>query len=162
VAAVSLDGRPLAESRRFSVKMVTVARNRGQELTLVPEGQPGGGKFVLAAEGNAPVQTLGAPCEVPTVVKVGGRPLVEAYLTNGTWEVLVDRDHRTADVACDTVNVRFVLGKDLVPADAPITRFFTEHPPANAQQKGNDFVYPGFAKYVRVGGEPLAPRPNPD
>lgn len=155
VMAVSLDGKPLAESERFAVKMATVARNRGQELRPVTQGQAGAGKFVLAYEGLAPVQTLGAPSDTPTVVTIGGREVVRAFLVNGTWEVVVDRTRGIVDVMCDTPNVRFAV--DGSPfgdtADSvPITKFFTEHPPEDSGQKGREFVYPGFAKYVRLGG----------
>ena len=159
ITALSLDGKPLAEARRYAIKMATVARNRSQDLRPVPPGEKGGGKFVLAYEGVAPVQTLGVPSEVPTVVSLGGREVARVFMMNGTWEVVVDRDKQWADVMCDTPNVKITLGPQEVGRDndsaaqAPITKFFTEHPPEDSGQVGTDFVYPGFAKYVRVGAK---------
>ncbi|PKO18882.1 hypothetical protein CVU37_05785 [candidate division BRC1 bacterium HGW-BRC1-1] len=159
ITAVSLDGKPLAEARRYAIKMATVARNRSQDLRPVPPDEKGGGKFVLAYEGVAPVQTLGVPSEAPTVVHLGGREIARVYMMNGTWEVVVDRDNKWADVMCDTSNVKIELGHAEVGRDAdtsgqaPITKFFTEHPPEDSGQTGTTFVYPGFAKYVRVGAK---------
>jgi hypothetical protein len=139
--------------------MATVARNRSQDLRPVPPDEKGGGKFVLAYEGVAPVQTLGVPSEAPTVVHLGGREIARVYMMNGTWEVVVDRDNKWADVMCDTSNVKIELGHAEVGRDAdtsgqaPITKFFTEHPPEDSGQTGTTFVYPGFAKYVRVGAK---------
>ncbi|MCX7626609.1 MAG: hypothetical protein N2Z21_10445 [Candidatus Sumerlaeaceae bacterium] len=158
IYATSLDGKPLNEAQRFAVKMVTAARNRGQQLEAVKTGT-GAGKYVLNYQGSAPVQTGGKSSSDPTSVWIGGWKVVEAYLANGTWEVVVDRTRQMADVFCDTPNVRFVLDPEIFGASAsnvPIQKFFTEYPPVDAQQRGNDFIYPGFAKYVRLGGAGVA------
>ncbi|MGC8741751.1 MAG: hypothetical protein ACP5UB_09885 [Candidatus Sumerlaeaceae bacterium] len=153
IYATSLDGQPLEKAKKLAVKMVTVARNRGQQLDAVKSGA-GAGKYVLNSQGSAPVQTGGKPSAAPTTVWIGGRKLVEAYLVNGTWEVVVDRGRGYVNVFCDTPNVRFVLDPEIfgqAAADAPILKYFNEYPPADAAQRGHDFIYPGFAKYVRVG-----------
>lgn len=153
VAAVSLDGRPLEQARRLAIKMVTVAQNRGQRLEKVEEsGAPS--PYVLASVGDPPVQTLGKPAETPTRIAIGDRNYVEAYLVNGTWEIVVDLDRRECLVHCDTPNIRFVLDRGVFGVDEPervrITKYFSEHPPTDAGQSGWDFVYPGFAKYARL------------
>jgi hypothetical protein len=153
VIACSLDGKPLADSRHIAVKMATVARNRGQQLDKVESGA-GAGKYVLNYQGAAPVQAQGKPSAFPTTVRIAGRTLVEAYLVNGTWEAVFDLDKRACDLFCDTPNVRFVVDAAVfgdAAKNVPIRKFFTEHPPVDANQKGNDFVYPGFAKYVHLG-----------
>jgi hypothetical protein len=154
IVATSLDGQPLDKAQKLAVKMVTVARNRGQQLDAVTTGE-GAGRYVLNSQGSAPVQTAGVPSAQPTTVWIGGEKLVEAYLANGTWEVVVDRARRTAEVFCDTPNVRFALNPHLFGATAGstrITKYFTEYPPTDAGQRGPDFIYPGFAKYVRLSG----------
>lgn len=159
IYATALDGKPLETAQKIAVKMVTAARNRGQQLDAVKTGL-GAGKYVLNYQGSAPVQTGGKASAEPTTVWIGGRKILEAYLVNGTWEVLVDRTRQIAEVFCDTPNVRFVLDPEIFGANAakvPIEKYFTEYPPADAQQQGNDFIYPGFAKYVRVGGAPHVP-----
>lgn len=151
--ATSLDGQPLDRAGKVAVKMVTVARNRGQRLDAVKSGGVAG-KFVLEYQGSAPVQTGGQPSASPTTVWIGGRKLVEAYVRQGTWEVVIDRVRRRADVYCDTPNVRFVLAPEIF-GDAAraveVTRYFCEYPGVSGEQRGHDFVYPGFAKYVRLG-----------
>ena len=89
------------------------------------------------------------------MVSVAGRPVLSAYMVNGTWEAVIDMDAKTCDVACDTPNVRFSVEPSLLGAEGPrgavsIHRYFTEYPPADTGQNGTDFVYPGFAKYVRL------------
>lgn len=160
VIATSLDGKPLAQSRRFAVKMATVARNRGQQLDPVKSG-PGAGKSVLIYQGSAPVQTAGKPSDFPTTVKIGDRVVAQAYLVNGTWEVVYDLDAPHVDVFCDTPNVRFVVDSSAFgegAKTAQIRRFFTEYPPELTPQRGTDFIYPGFSKYVRL--EPAGQSPK--
>lgn len=112
VVAVSLDGQPLPRSRRFIVKMVTVAENSGQNL--VPAQSANGlPDFVLATEGKGPVRTLGVPSKTPTQVLLDGRPLVTVGMENGVWELYVD----DGDIrfGCDTPNVAVtVKGKRLI------------------------------------------------
>ncbi len=156
VVAAALDGKALSASRLVAIKMVTVAQNRGQDLVKVdPEKYPNApGTLALGNYGAVPVQTLGVASEEPTRVRVGGKTLVEAYVKNGTWEVVLDFEKREALVTCDTRNVQFVLGKDVFGLEDPtrvgITRYFYEYPPEGTGQTGWDFVYPGFSKYVRL------------
>jgi len=153
ICATSLDDEPLDKASKIAIKMVTVAKNRGQQLDAVKTGA-GAGKYVLNYQGSAPVQTGGKASAVPTAVWINGKKLVEAYLMNGTWEVVIDKKAKRAHVFCDTPNVRFVLDPEIFGNNAsqvPITRYFVEYPPVDAQQKGNDFIYPGFAKYVTLG-----------
>lgn len=111
VAAYSIDGRPLGSSRRYLVKMVTLADNTGQKFIHLPTAGPP--DWVAAEEGGAPVLTSGAPSDQTTTVSLGGRPQVIVGMINGTWELLVDG----GDVrfACDTSNVKAnILGRKLV------------------------------------------------
>lgn len=101
VMAVSLDGLPLAQSRRYVVKMVTVAQNTGQKLMKAPEKAPA--DYVLMERGVAPVRTDGVLSRIPTVVRLEGTPLVNISLANGTWELVVE-DGR-AYFWCDTPGV---------------------------------------------------------
>lgn len=153
VVATSLDGQPLASSRRFAIKMATLAQNRGQRLVKV-EDPDIPTPFMLDDRGASPVQTLGVPSDTPTRVKIAGRTIVEAYLVNGTWEVVVDLDRRESRVFCDTQNVRIALDPAIFggadSSSVSITKYFSEYPPTDAQQTGWDFVYPGFSKYVHL------------
>ena len=153
LVALSLDGKPLEESKRFSVKMATVATNRGQMLKPVT-GEDAPGRFVLEYPGSVPVQTQGKASETPTALTLGGAPLIEAFLINGTWEAVFDRERGEVMLTCDTPNVRFRLGKAAFGAQLPETlsmqRFYCEYPPSPAEDVKPDFIYPGYAKYVRM------------
>jgi len=100
------------------------------------------------------VQTLGEPSDVPTTLTIGGRVTIAAFVMNGTWEAVVNLDRRECRVACDTRNVRFVVDPVVFAVADPdrvrITKYYSEYPPADAGQRGWDFVYPGFAKYVHL------------
>ena len=134
--------------------MVSLAQNRGQRLEKVEEGK-GPAPFVLASVGDPPVQTLGKPSETPTRVMLDGKNILQVYLKNGTWELVVDLDKKECLVACDTPNVRFALDPSLfenaAPGEIKITKYSIEYGPSSASQTGCDFIYPGFAKYVRLG-----------
>ena len=96
--AVSLDGKPLAVSRRFLVKMVSRAENTGQSVVAAPPGQPG--PFVLSNWGRTPILTFGKPARTGTRVTRRGREILWLGLVDGCWEMEV-RDGR-AVVLCDT------------------------------------------------------------
>ncbi len=74
MAMASLDGLALSESKRFSVKMVTVAHNRGQRLDPVEDGPK---PFILEDQGAAPCKHEGKPSVEPTRVSLSGKPLIE-------------------------------------------------------------------------------------
>lgn len=153
VAALSLDGEPLDDSRRFLVKMVTVAENRKQ--LLEPATHPAmKGRLVMAVEGGTPIVTKAMPLEDrATLVRLNGRPLVEVAMENGTWELLVDLDRRTAWLACDLPNARFRLD---LPADGRRVENYTLTPwthetgPRETVKSGKTFPYPGWCKYVEI------------
>jgi hypothetical protein len=102
--AVSLDGKPLATSNHFVVKMVTRAENAGQTLEPAPPGAPA--RYRIFAWGSAPVKTFGK-AEGTTVLRHNGKPLLSLNLTDGVWELLVKNGRAT--LVCDTPTVRGTL-----------------------------------------------------
>ncbi|GEM_PF-333715 len=153
VVAASLDGKPLVSARRFSIKMATVAVNRGQKLTKIPNANPDN-PYMLEETGGPPVQTLGKPSAIPTRVSLGNRMLAEVYMENGTWEIVVDRDKRQCLVFCDTPNIRFQFDPEIFGGAASdkihVRKYFYEYPPEDTPQTGRDLIYPGFAKYAEM------------
>lgn len=116
--AVSLDGRPLASSRRFVVKMVSRAENTGQRLEPAAPGAPA--RFHLKAWGRAPIRTLGRFEGKALRLRRGRQTILSLALANGTWELLV-RDGR-ATFACDTPGIRGTLfGQAITTTSAPQT-----------------------------------------
>jgi hypothetical protein len=154
IAAVALDGKPLEDSQRYIIKMVTVARNRRE--TLVSATHPAmQGKWVMQVEGGAPIVTDGRPLEGrATVVALGGHEVVAAGLENGTWELLVDEAAKKAYLACDTPNALFrvSLPRGAAPASVlRMRRYQNETPVANeAEPVSGLFKYPGWAKYISL------------
>jgi hypothetical protein len=116
--AVSLDGRPLATSRKYIVKMVTQAENTNQRSELAGVNAPG--KYVLRDWGKAPVLTFGQASTSPMELLHKGKPVLSLALRNGTWELLVNG--ATATLTCDTPGIRGTLfGKPIRTNDAPVT-----------------------------------------
>ncbi len=154
IVAIALDGKPLEESGRIAVKMTTVAYNRGQMLRAVT-GENLPGKFVLEYPGAPPVQTRGRASKKPTVISLGGKTLIEAYLVNGMWEAIFHRAKDEVFLSCDTPNVRFRLGDAAFGKSVSemllLQKYYYEHPPAKGVESKADFIYPGFSKYVRIG-----------
>ena len=151
IVTLSLDDKPLKESRKIAIKMVTVAKNRGQLLTKV-EGEDIPQPFVLADNGNPPIQTDGKLSDVPTKVAINGKTMVEVYLINGTWEVVIDYNKKECLVFCDTPNIKFSINSEVFGGDEniKITKYFYEYPPVDSGQSGSSFIYPGFAKYILI------------
>jgi len=156
VLALSLDGKPIRDSGIYSLKMTTIAHNRGEVLRPV-KGDHMPGKYVLSYPGAPPVQTDGKPSRQPTVISLGGEPILRVFLVNGTWEAIIHRRTRTIDLFCDTPNIRFQLGEGIFPGGAPkilhMRKFYYEYPPDDPVEVKPDLIYPGFAKYVRLTWE---------
>ncbi|HQH10944.1 MAG TPA: hypothetical protein PLS31_00785, partial [Candidatus Sumerlaeota bacterium] len=89
---------------------------------------------------------------------LGAELLVEVYMINGTWEIIVDREKKEVCVFCDTPNMRFNLGKaafgESMPENLYMQKYFVEYPPAETVAVKPDFIYPGYAKYVRLTAKP--------
>ncbi len=147
VAATSLDGKPLGESSRFIVKMVTVAENHGQHIDTVEVGEMGK-RVVLRSRGGFPVLTRGKASTQPTSVWLNGKKLVDVYLQNGTWELLVDREAGTYALASDTPNIRFHLHPDEPERPLMQTRYLYGREPLTPSEVTTNVVYPGFSKYI--------------
>jgi glycosyl hydrolase family 42 (putative beta-galactosidase) len=100
---LSLDAKPLCRSGSSLLKMVSVARNTGEDLRAA-KGHFAG-RFFLLNLGDSPVVTDGTGTGEPTSVSLRGREAVRAYLQNGTWELLVEAERRV--LYCDTPDVDF-------------------------------------------------------
>lgn len=150
VVAVSLDDKPLTASTHFSVKMVTVAENRKQQLD--PAKHPAmAGSFVMTTQGTYPIVTQQHPLsDRATTVWLNGRKLASVYLENGTWELVFDTQHRRIDVFCDLPNVRFELPTPTGNESYSLQPYYNETPPDKPYKVGNEFQYPGWAKYARL------------
>lgn len=148
VVIASLDNKPLTQSDHFSIKMATVAVNRGQRLDPVKEN----GKeerYVLVNLGAPPVQTQGKPIEKPTSISLNGTPLIEAFLENGTWEMEMDKSNRKIRLFCDTPNTPFTLFP-ITEKGWEMQKYFQEYPPAKPESISKNLVYPGFSKYIEL------------
>jgi hypothetical protein len=130
--AVSLDGKPLARSSRYVVKMVSRAENTDQQLEAAPAGAPG--KFRLKSWGKAPVVTLGRAGK-PMILKHNGKPILSLALEDGTWELLVKDGHGT--LVCDTGGIPgTLLGKSITTARSiPVEAVYRARRQASAQTR---------------------------
>ncbi len=149
VVITALDGKPLTQSTHYSLKMATVSINRGERLDAVTTGH-GAGQFVLMSSGGAPIQTLGKPVEKPTQISLNGKPLIDAYLENGTWELELDTQNKICRLFCDTPNTQFTISGN---NGFMMQKYYYEYPPDEPVKVENTFIYPGFAKYIALTGD---------
>jgi len=106
VCWLSLDGRGPNESRRWLLKMATIALNSGEEKSL-HVGERERAIFALDAAGEAPVMTLGQPVGDGTRVAFNGTEVARVGMVNGTWEIVREGDRH--HVYCDTPGVAITI-----------------------------------------------------
>ena len=99
VCWVRLDGKPAATSTSWSLKMLTVAVNTGEEKSI-HVGEQERAIFALTAVGAAPVITRGKVSAQGTTVSLAGTEIVQVGLANGSWELV--RDGSVYHFYCDT------------------------------------------------------------
>jgi hypothetical protein len=102
VCWLSLDGRGPEESRRWLLKMVTIALNTDERKAL-HVGERERAIFALEEPGEAPITTLGEAVTGGTTVELGGTPVARVRMVNGSWEIV--RDGNEFHVFCDTPGV---------------------------------------------------------
>jgi len=85
LVVLSLDGLELAQSRRWTIKMVSVAENTGQKL--IPSKRKSPASLVLDDPGSAPVVTLGKLVSQGTRIKLWNGEELIVNQSNGTWEM---------------------------------------------------------------------------
>lgn len=149
LAATSLDGASLDSSSIILVKMTTLAENYEQDLDTV--NVPSMGKRVLLrSRGGFPVMTKGVSAEQPTTVWLNGKKLVDVYLQNGTWEIVIDRSKKHYAIYSDTPNIRFHLHPDEKEKKVTLVRYLHGREPLSSLESSTNLMYPGFSKYVGV------------
>lgn len=106
--ALALDGKPLVESRRFMIKMVSDARNVDEKSGPDPRfSNAASAQWRVDVLGAGPVTTQGQAVTVPIQIGIERRPLLDVYLDRGSFELLVDGDDWK--FYCDTPDAKFVL-----------------------------------------------------
>jgi hypothetical protein len=105
VMAVSMDGAPLGRAKRYLIKMVSEARNTGQDLVPAAPGSPA--RYYVNTQGRTPILTGGKPSARPTILSMSGRRILSLGLESGVWELLVDGQRAT--LVCDTAGIRGTL-----------------------------------------------------
>jgi hypothetical protein len=106
LCGATFDGKPLAESQHYVLKMVSFAINTDEDKRL--HGRDHGRDiYALTSGGSAPVRTMGRATDTPTTITVQGRRLVDIYMADGTWELVREPGHFL--LFCDTPGIRFVI-----------------------------------------------------
>ena len=172
IVVTSLDNKPLAESEKFVIKMVTVAENRLQAVLSSRNSQMKD-YLVLATGGMFPVQTHPEPTEQPTKIMLNNQELISVYLKNGTFEIVFDYKKGECLVFCDGNNIRFKINS--LPndpmknkKDLKMVRYYYNAEPSVFDGAGYisctkimdrmnilsiseiEFIYPAYAKYIRI------------
>lgn len=138
--ATALDGKPLNESDHFLIKMVSIAKNTGEEFAP-SDGPYYRGKFALKSMGTPPIVTNGVPSlDNPTRFSFvsdtgGGDRSMEIDMINGTWEF--ERRGNLGRFACDTAGIRIV-----VPGASTITAVLASGQTQPVTVTDGVFLYP--------------------
>lgn len=141
VCWLSLDGRGPEDSRRWVLKMVTIALNTGEQKSL-HVGERERAIFALDDPGAAPVVTAGQPGGSATTVELVGRRVASVGLVNGSWELV--RDGVAWYVYCDTPGASFALPD----APARATAWAAGGETASVTCEDGSFTWPAGAKLV--------------
>lgn len=127
VMAQSLDGKDLAKSQRWLVKMVSVAENTGQKL--IPAGANAPAALVLDQPGTAPVLTKGTLLPGGTVITLWNNESLTVDQANGTWEFVLSNNklHFWSDVPGTTAHYqgRTVSSQGEIPTPMPFIPVYT-------------------------------------
>ncbi|MFW5866456.1 MAG: hypothetical protein ACOCX2_01480 [Armatimonadota bacterium] len=143
VSWLSLDGEGPDESRRWVLKMVTIALNSGEEKSL-HVGERERAIFALQAPGQAPVTTLGQAVAVGTTVGLNGTEVARVGMINGTWEIVREGDRY--HVYCDTPGVEITIPDARGSAVA-----YTDDGEESELDYDGALVWPEGARMVTIG-----------
>jgi len=139
LVALSLDGLPLAQSRRYVVKMASDAHNRDEVAGRDPRFQDG--QFRVDSIGSGPIVSGAKATPTPLEVRMNDQRLLRIWSGGGSWELLIDGQRET--FWCDSPGTRFELGRAETPRAWRVV----------GREKGvrlsNSSLYPVGAFYVQ-------------
>jgi hypothetical protein len=144
----SLDGKQLDQSDHYLIKMVSVAKNTGEEFAP-SDGPFYRGKFALKTLGTTPIITKGQPsADNPTrfsFVGDAGAPAsaLEVDMINGTWEF--ERQGDLGRFVCDTPGIQIT-----VPGAATVTAVLSTGQSQPVTVTDGAFKYPGDVDRVDI------------
>lgn len=145
VVWMSLDGRPPRDSRRWLLKMATIAVNTGEEKCFERRGD-NHDLYRFTKAGGPPVVTEGHS-RGRTTVRLARRQVLSLTLVNGTWELV--RDGSSLYLWCDTPHVRFET--ELLPARCEVSVLPANGGRVFAAAESQPLQYPPEALAVRLG-----------
>ncbi len=91
LVAISLDGLPLAQSKRYLIKMTSDAENVDQKVIRDPRfASNPNGQWKVEAIGDGPIDTPGISTAEPIEIGLNGKPQLRIWMDGGAWELYVD------------------------------------------------------------------------
>lgn len=142
----SLDGRPLAQTDRYLVKMVSVASNTDESF-VASDGRYHPDRYALQSTGTPPIVTEGAPSDEATVYAQITEPGAAQYLAvglrNGTWELM--RLGTKGYFWCDTPDVKLK-----VPGVVAAIAHYADGSTQLLMVRETVFTYPAGALHVEL------------
>jgi hypothetical protein len=144
VAWLSLDRKPLKDSQRWLLRMITNAANHGEQRSL-HQNNSVATLYALTDLGQGPADSGGQPCDTPTVVTAAGQPLLRVFMINGAWELAGEGgDYH---FACDTPGVRVEFPR--LNPQVKLTVIRTDGT-SDTRQATQPLVFPEGASYITV------------
>ncbi|MCX7598771.1 MAG: hypothetical protein N2512_07860 [Armatimonadetes bacterium] len=145
VVWLSLDNKPLRESRRWLLKMASIAVNTGEEKQFEREAASHD-LYRFTRAGGPPVLTEGHS-RGRTAIRLAGRQVISLGLVNGTWELV--REGANLYLWCDTRDVRFET--ELLPTRCEMSVLAADSGRVFAAAQSQPLQYPAEALAVRLG-----------
>jgi hypothetical protein len=101
--------------------------------------------------GLYPIQTDGEPSVAPAIVARGSQEMLQAFLKNGTWEFMLEKELRTAYIFCDSRNIKFALDAEFIGVEEiNVSRFYQEVGPDPPSVTRTSFIYPAYSKCLKL------------
>ena len=95
LVAISLDGLPLAQSKKYLIKMTSDAENVDQKVRRDPRfSRDPNGQWKVEAIGDGPVNTPAVSTAEPVEIGLNGQRQLRIWMDGGAWELYVNGDSR--------------------------------------------------------------------
>ncbi|HEX2949839.1 MAG TPA: hypothetical protein VHV83_09785 [Armatimonadota bacterium] len=140
LVAESLDGKPLAETERYAIKMTSRAHN---DQTLIKPSNDGPKPHKLTSLGEPPIITDGKPSATPTRLTFNGKVLLDMQLMNGTWEYVAEPER--ALLFLDTGDILVKL-----PQQPALIRWHTQGDVIEMKPTDNTFTVPAGVRFTEI------------
>lgn len=144
LAWLSLDRKPLKDSQRWRLQMITSASNPGERREL-HQNNSERTLYAMTDPGQGTVDLGGRACDTPSIATAGENTLIRVFMVNGQWELV--RDGAEYHFTCSTPGIRLELPQ--LNGLLKVTVYGNDGS-AKTEQATQPLVYPPGASYITI------------